>query len=231
MPELSFEVTGARALEPAAVPTLCFQVLVRSGGPTPVRSAALNVQLRIAATRRGYDPAARQRLAELFGNAEQWGRSLRSLHWANLTVNLGPFSGEASIELPVACTYDLEVTATRYFAALQDGEVPVELLFGGSVFYLDEHGALQVEPIPWDREAEWRLPVAVWREAIDRHFPDSGWLRLGRDSLDRLHAYRARHALLSWEETVDSLLADQAGGGPEGLPGGEPDRRRGETVP
>jgi hypothetical protein len=207
MPELSFEVTGVRALEPAAVPTLGFGILVRSADRVPVRSAALNIQLRIAAARRGYDREARERLVELFGLPEQWGRSLRSLHWTNVTANVGPFSAETAIEVPVTCTYDLEVTAARYFEALDDGEVPLELLFGGSVFYADEGGALQVEPIAWDREAEWRLPLAVWREAIDRHFPGSGWLRLGRDSLERLHAYRAQRALLSWEETVDSLLA------------------------
>ncbi len=216
MPALNFEVTGVRALEPAAVPTLGFQVLVRSEDRAPVRSATLNVQLRIAAPRRAYGAAERERLVELFGLPEQWGRSLRSLHWTSVTANLGPFVGETSVEVPVTCTYDLEVTATRYFESLEGGEVPLELLFAGSVFYVDERGTLQVEPIAWDREAECRLPVAVWRTTIDRHFPDGGWLRLDRGSLERLRAYRASHALLSWEETVDSLLAE-AGATPEAV--------------
>jgi len=214
-PELTFAVEGVRPLDHAAVPTLNFAIRVDAGG-AEVRSLALNVQLRIAATRRRYDDRARERLLELFGPAEQWGRSLRSLHWTNVAINVGPFSGSTVVELPVTCTYDLDVTATRYFDALEDGEVPLELLFSGSLFYARPRGTLGVAPIAWDREAELRLPVAVWREAIDRHFPDSGWLRLGRDSLHRLHAFKARRALLTWDEAVDSLLAaageEQEGG-------------------
>lgn len=205
-PELTFAVEGAGVLEHAAVPTLSFAIRIEGTSGVPVRSAALNVQLRIAATRRRYDERARERLVEVFGLPEQWGRSLRSLHWCNVTLNVGPFTGSTLVDLSVTCSYDLDVTATRYFDALDDGEVPIELLFGGSVFYTGTGGALRVAPVSWDREAEWALPVAVWRQAIDRHFPDSGWLRLGRDSLDRLHAFKARRTLMSWDETVDALL-------------------------
>jgi len=46
----------------------------------------------------------------------------------------------------------------------------------------------------------------VWREAIDRHFPQSAWLRLGRERFDRLCTFRARRGLLSWDAAVDALL-------------------------
>ncbi len=205
-PELAFSVEDAGALEHAVVPTLRFSLRVECADETPIRSLALNVQLRIAATRRRYDARAEARLLELFGLPEQWKRSLRSLHWCNVPLQVGPFQGGTVVDLAVACTYDLEVTATRYFQALEDGEVPLEFLFGGTVFYTAVGGALQVAPIAWDREAEFRLPVAVWRETMDRHFPGSAWLRLGRESFERLHAYRAREALLTWEDAVDSLL-------------------------
>jgi hypothetical protein len=206
-PELTFAVEDVDVHPHTAVPTLRFAIRIDAAPGVQVRSIALNVQLRIAATRRRYDERARERLIELFGDDDQWARSLRSLHWCNLALNVGPFAGRTVAELPVTCTYDLDVTATRYFDALGDGEVPLELLFCGSVFYAAAGGSLRVAPIGWDREAEWRLPLAVWREAIERHFPGSGWVRLGRGSLDRLHAYKARQALPSWDEAVDRLLA------------------------
>ena len=205
-PELTFAVEDAGALEHAAVPTLRFGLRIECAGETQIRSLALTVQLRIAATRRHYDERAEERLLELFGLPEQWGRSLRSLHWCNVPLQVGPFRGGTVVDLPVPCTYDLEVTGTRYFQALEDGEAPLEFLFGGTIFYVAEGAGLQVAPVAWDREAEFRLPVAVWRETMDRHFPGSAWLRLGRESFERLHAYRARQALPSWDAAVDSLL-------------------------
>lgn len=207
-PELAFAVEDVRPLEHSAVPTLAFAIRLEAAGGVAVRSVALNVQLRIAATRRRYDDREREALLEIFGQSDQWGRSLRSLHWCNVAINVGAFTGATVVELPVTCTYDLDVAATRYFDALGGGEVPIELLFSGSVFYTAPAGGLGVAPIGWDREAEWKLPAAVWRAAIERHYPDSGWLRLDRDRLDRLHRFRARRALMSWDATVDVLLAE-----------------------
>jgi Family of unknown function (DUF6084) len=205
-PILAFAVRDGGVLEHAAVPTLRFALNVRSEGGEEVRSVALNVQLRVAATRRAYDVGAQARLAEIFGRPEQWDRSLRSLHWTDLTVNVGPFTGETEVELPVTCTYDFEVAIAKYLSALEDGDVPLEFLFSGTVFYPDQDGRLQVSRIGWDSEAEFRLPASAWREMMDRHFPDSAWLRLRRESFDRLYAYRASRTLTTWEETVDSLL-------------------------
>jgi hypothetical protein len=205
-PQLTFAIADGGVLEPAAVPTLRFALRIDSSAP--VRSLALNVQLRIAATRRPYSDEEREGLVELFGRSSDWGRNLRSLHWTNLSLQVGPFSESTSVELPVTCTYDLEVTASRYFNGLTEGEVPLEFLFGGTLFFAGPDGRLQVRPISWNQEADFRLPVATWREMMDRHFPGHAWLRLERRAFDRLQAYRAQHTLLSWEETVDSLLDD-----------------------
>jgi hypothetical protein len=203
-PQLRFTVEDGGAMEHAVVPTLRFGLRIDS--TAEVRSLALGVQLRIAATRRPYGDEDRERLVELFGPPRDWGRNLRSLHWTNASLQVGPFADTTRVELAVTCTYDLEVTAARYLHALRDGEIPLELLFSGSLFYAGADGRLQVRPLPWDGEAEFRLPVSEWRELMDRHFPDSAWLRLRRASFDRLHAYRARRTLLTWEDTLDSLL-------------------------
>jgi hypothetical protein len=203
-PELAFSIEDAGVLEHAAVPTLRFGLRIDSDAD--IRSASLNVQVRIAATKRSYSDNEEERLAELFGRPEQWGRSLRSLHWVNVALNVPTFSGSTRVDLPVTCTYDLEVTGSSFFDALDDGNVPLEFLFAGTVFYADEEGRLQVRPVAWDREASFSLPVATWREMMDRHFANTAWLRLSKDSFDRLHRYRAQNALLSWDATIDSLL-------------------------
>jgi hypothetical protein len=203
-PELAFSIEDAGVLEHAAVPTLRFGLRIDSDAD--IRSASLNVQVRIAATKRSYSDNEEERLAELFGRPEQWGRSLRSLHWVNVALNVPTFSGSTRVDLPVTCTYDLEVTGSSFFDALDDGNVPLEFLFAGTVFYADEEGRLQVRPVAWDREASFSLPVATWREMMDRHFANTAWLRLSKGSFDRLHRYRAQNALLSWEATIDSLL-------------------------
>jgi Family of unknown function (DUF6084) len=203
-PELAFSVVDGDVLEHAAVPTLRFVLRVESTGE--VRSVSLNVQVRIAATRRPYSDREEEGLRELFGSSEQWARSLRSLHWTNLALNVPAFSGSTLVELPVTCTYDLEVAAAKYLNALENGVVPLEFLFGGTVFYSGADGRLQVRPISWSEEAEFGLPAWVWREMMDRHFPGSAWLRLQRDTFDRLHAYRARQAHLGWDDTVEALL-------------------------
>lgn len=199
---LAFSIEDGGVLEHSAVPTLRFGLRVESD--EEVRALSLGVQLRIAATRRTYSDAEEEALRELFGSPEQWGRSLQSLHWTNLAVQVPAFSGSTRVDLLVTCTYDLEVTAAKYLTGLEDGEVPLDFLFGGMLFYGEP---LQVRPISWNAEAQYRLPVSVWREMMDRFFPDSAWLRLDRKTFDRLHAYRARNAHLNWDETFEALLS------------------------
>jgi hypothetical protein len=204
-PELTFAVEGAGALEYSVVPTLRFALRIESPG-VPIRSIALNTQIRIAAARRSYARGEQARMLELFGEPHRWGTTLRSLLWAHTTVHVPAFVERTVIDLPLALTYDFEVVATRYLHALEDGEIPLELLFSGTVFYAGEQGLLRTALISWDKEAGYRLPVAVWREAMDHFFPDSAWLRLRRESFDRLNAYKSRHALTSWEAAVEALV-------------------------
>jgi hypothetical protein len=198
-------VEGAQAVRYAAVPTLRFTLRVDSGGAA-IRSLMLNVQLRIAANERGYDEAEQGRLRELFGTADRWATTLRGLLWTHTTLVISPFQGETVVDLDVPCTYDFDVTASKYLAGLVDGEVPLELLFSGTVFHRDDAGTLSVSRIPWDREAPYRMPVAVWRQTMAYHFGDDAWLRVDRETFDRLAAYKARHTLLSWEVALGALL-------------------------
>jgi hypothetical protein len=209
--ELGFAVEGVEPWEYAAVPTLRFRLRIESLGGQPIRSLALSTQIRIAVTRRPYGPEAQERLVELFGSPAGWGRTLRSLLWTHTTLVVQAFTGSTVVEMPVQCTYDFDVVAAKYLNALDDGDVPLELLFNGTVFYTDESGSLRTALVAWDREAECRLPVRVWRETMEHYFPGTAWLRLRKETFDRLYAYKAGRALPTWEHALEELL--QAGEG------------------
>jgi Family of unknown function (DUF6084) len=204
LPRLAFAVESAAAVEYAAAPTIALGLVVESD--RPVRSLSLNAQIRIAPTRRGYDAGEQERLVELFGTPDRWHETLRGFLWTNETVVVPPFTGTGRAELTVASTYDLEVAAAKYFNALADGEVPLELLFSGSVFYTSDTGLLRTARIPWDCEARFGLPVAVWKRAIENRFPGAAWVRLDRDVFDRLLAYKAGRTLPTWEAALGELL-------------------------
>jgi hypothetical protein len=205
-PRLTFAVRSIAAAPYAAIPTLQLELAITAAGQQAVRSVLLDVQIQIAARRRAYAPGAQERLGELFGTADRWASTLRTLPWTRATVVVPPFTASTVVQVPVVCTYDLEVIAARYLQALDDGDVPLELLFSGTVFYGDAAGRLQTSRIGLDTEAQYRMPVAVYRDVMDRYFPGAAWLRLGKDSFDRLVAYKARKGLATWDDVVDELL-------------------------
>lgn len=205
-PELGFTVLGCEPLPHAAAPTLRFSLAIDAGGAA-VRSVMLEVQVRIAATQRSYSESEQAQLGDLFGAPHRWKDTLRGLLWTHGTVVVAPFEGATVVDLLLPCSYDFDVAAVKYLAGLQDGEIPLDLLFSGTVFYAGAGGALQVNRISWNAEAAHRLPVRVWRETMDLYFPDSAWLRLDRETFERLVAFRARRALTSWETALDALLS------------------------
>jgi hypothetical protein len=205
LPALAFAVEFAEAVRFAAAPTVTFTLRVTSD--KPVRSLALNAQIRIAPARRRYSERDQERLVELFGPPERWGETLRTFRWAQASVLVPPFEDNTTVELTVPCTYDLEIATAKYFYALDDGDVPLEFLFSGTIFFVNDGGLLQTAQIPWECEAAYRMPVRAWKDAIQQHFPGSAWLRLREDVFDRLVAYKAQHALPTWEATLDRLLA------------------------
>ena len=206
IPELDFSVEDASTLAYAVVPTIVFRLRVESRNHEPVRSAQLDIQLQIAARRRPYDDLAQKRLAEIFGTADRWATTLRTLPWTRTTLVIPQFEDSTVVDVAVPCTYDLEVVASRYFNALQSGEIPLEFLFSGTVFYGGAGGMLQMTRISWEKEAEYAMPVSVWRETMDRYFPKSAWLRVSDETLERLDAYKSQQGAASWDAALDSLL-------------------------
>ncbi len=205
-PELDFAIEGAEAVSFCAEPTLALKLRVESAGAAPVQGVALDCQVRIEAQKRRYGSAEKERMVELFGLPGEWSRTLRSLLWTHARATVPPFSGTTRLDLPLPCSFDFNVIATKYFNGVEDGEVPLLLLFSGTIFYTGEQGELQVARIPWTKEAAYRLPVQVWKQVIDLYYPNQAWLCLRRDVVERLAAYKASRSLPTWEGALEALL-------------------------
>lgn len=208
MPDLTFRVEGAEAAPFAVAPLLAFHLHVHNAvAGEVVHSALLRCQVRIDPRRRHYSPGEQAGLGDLFGEPARWGQTLRGMLWAHVEASLPSFEGGTSLPLHVPCTFDFNVAATKYFGALEGGEVPLAFLFSGTIFHEDAEGALRVACVPWEREAAFRLPVRVWREMMDHYYPNSAWLSLRRDVFGRLQRFKAEHGLPTWEQALEKLLA------------------------
>jgi uncharacterized protein DUF6084 len=204
VPELTFRVDSVAVVPFAASPQLCFTLHVANKPAREViHTVVLRCQVQLDVTRRTYNPDEQSRLSDLFGEPDRWGSTLRSMLWTHVSTIVPAFSGEVTAEVMVPCTFDFNVAATKYFYGLEGGEVPMTFMFSGSIFYEDGAGALQVTPIPWDREAMFRLPVRVWRELIDHYYPNVAWLALRRDVFDRLYQYKQDRGIATWEQAVE----------------------------
>lgn len=206
MADLIFGCTGVTADKYAATPSLTFQLAITERSGVRVHAIALRCQIRIEPHRRRYSATEAERLHDLFGDPSRWAETVKPIQLATVSVMVPGFTAVTEVDLPVPCTYDLEVSSARYLHGLDDGTVPLILLFSGTVFVATEEG-FTVELVPWSAEASYRMPVAVWRGLVDAHFPGCAWLRCGRDTLDALSGFKARHALPTWDATLNALLA------------------------
>lgn len=209
--DVDFAVRGIRPLEHAAVPTLVLRLALTRTGGGPVRSVTLNTTVRIDVARRRYDGVEPAALARLFGQPDQWATSMRALTWAQLTTVVPPFEDGTEVDLPLACGQEHELAVNGYFEVVRDGEVPLDLLFSGTVFHSGDDGRLRTSQLSWSKDASCAMPAALWHELVARYHGGSTWVRLPRETYDALSAYRSRHGLESWERTVRALLGDVPG--------------------
>jgi len=205
MPELEFEYLGARAERFSLLPTLTLRLRVTETTGCPVHAIALRCQIRVQPQRRRYSAQEAESLFDLFGDTSRWADTLKPLQLATVSTMVPGFTGSTEIELQVPCSYDLEVASTKYFRALEDGAVPLLLLYSGTLFYPRERG-FAVQQIPWSQETSVEVPVQTWRDVVEQHFPHSGWIRLDLDTLRALGAYKSRTAATTWDATVRDLL-------------------------
>lgn len=207
MPDLRISVESATVVPYAVAPILSFRLQIENHPEQQrVHTVVLRAQVQIDAVRRRYNGHEEERLRDLFGEPARWSHTLRTMHWTHTSTVVQAFAGRTSAELPVPCSYDFNVAATKYFHGLEEGEVPLTLLFSGSIFYEDDAGRLQVAPVSWDKEARWRLPVRTWQALMDSYYPNTAWLQLRRDSFDRLYRYKVDNGIPTWEQVIERLL-------------------------
>ena len=208
MPELHFAIEGAEAVPNAAAPLLALKLRITNVPASEViHTLTLRCQVQIEPARRSYVPREREQLLDLFGTPERWSRTVRPLLWMNTSVAVSAFSDNIVVNLELPCTFDFNVATTKYLHAIETGDVPICVMFSGTVFYKGEDGALQIAQVPWDREANFKLPISVWKEMMDVHFPNTAWLCLRRDTFEQLYEYKVRQGLPTWEQAIERALA------------------------
>jgi len=207
MPDLRFRIGEVTAMAYAASPTISARLYIANGiADEKIQSISLNCQVQLQPLGRAYTAMEESRLLDLFGERERWGTTMKPLHWTNVVLKIPPFTGEIGVDLALPCSLDFEVAANKYFYGLDAGSITVTVMFSGTIFYTGIVGAMQIMQIPWDREARFQLPVAVWKAAIDAHYPETAWLRLPREAFDRLYRYKVARGIPTWERVIDGLL-------------------------
>jgi hypothetical protein len=206
MAELTFGCTEAHAPRYAATPTLSFTLTITESTGALVHAIALRCQIRIEPHRRRYSADEARRLNDLFGDTSRWAETVKPIQLATVSTMVKGFTSVTETELLVPCTYDLEVASARYLQGLDDGTIPLLLLFSGTVF-IAKGESYSVQLIPWSSEATYRMPVRVWQDVVSEHFPGSAWLRCTRETLDALSVFKSEHALPTWDATLLALLA------------------------
>ena len=96
---------------------------------------------------------------------------LRPFLWTHTSAMVLAFTGATEIDLPVVCSYDMDIAGHKYLHALDGGEVALQLLFSGTVF-AGESG-FSARPVSWSADATYRMPVEAWRTTMDMYFPNS----------------------------------------------------------
>jgi len=205
MTTLAITIVDARPSSQTAAPGITFRLRIENLSETRVHAMVLRCQVRIEPRRRRYSIREQTRLYELFGDATQWERALRGVAWTNVALAVPSFERQIDMELSVDCTYDLEVAVGKYLHAIRDGDVPLLFLFGGTIFSSGPSGSMSIAPLR-NLDEMFRMPAHVWHSAMDQFFPGSGWVRLQRETIDRLQAFRGREAVVSWDDAIERLL-------------------------
>jgi hypothetical protein len=201
-PDLNFTIESVNTLRFAASPHIVFKLRITNPTKQAIHTIILRCQIQLDVSQRRYTPQEQEQLVDLFGEPDRWGQTLRSVFWTNVSVVVPAFNDSVVVDLPVPCTFDFNIAATKYFAAIDDGDFPVSCFFNGTIFYERDDGALQAVQIPWEKEAAYRMPVRIWRDMMNAYYPNSVWLCLDRGAFNQLQAYKVKHGIPTFEQAL-----------------------------
>jgi hypothetical protein len=205
--DLTFTILDVAAEQFSVTPRLTARIGITAGDDEPIQAIALRCQIRIEPLRRPYSDEEAEGLIDLFGPRQRWVNTQRTFLWQLSTAMVQGFTGVTEVSLPLECTYDFEVAASKYLHALRDGAVPLLFLFSGTVFVQGKRG-FSVHQVSWECEAQYEMPVKVWNDLTRLHYPNAGWVRLGHDTVAALAAYKSARGMLDFEDAVTTLLAE-----------------------
>jgi hypothetical protein len=206
VPAPEFDVAGVEPDANAATPLLRFAIGVSDASGREIYTIATTAQVQIDADRRAYDAETRERLHDLFGEAERLPATVGALPLGRVDMLVPSFTGTGSFTLPLPISADVELAAARYVMSLRSGTVPLTFNFSGTVFYCGDDDRLQVTLVPWSCTARYRLPVSAWRGLIERRYAGSGFVRLQLDTLEALRRRRVQRGLPTLDATIADLL-------------------------
>ena len=209
-PEPDFSILGVSAVKYAAAPMLNFDLHVTESSGRQVYMIALTIQVMLEPARRTYDAATHERLKGLFGEPERWAVTTRSLVWAQVDIVVPAFTGSTTVSVPIACSYELEVAAAKYFHSLPDGEVPLAFHFNGTIYYKDYDGQMQMVLVPWTRSCDYRMPVATWKDMVEMYYPNTAWVALNGATIDALQRVQVNRGLATADACIMQLLEESS---------------------
>jgi hypothetical protein len=207
MAELSVECLDVVGERYGASPTLLFRLRVSELTGQRIHAIAMRCQMRFEPGRREYTDDEAALLLDVFGDRSRWSDTLKPMQFALASLMVPSFDGSVDVEVAVPVSYDLEVATGKYLHALAGAPVPIVMMFSGTVFGKSDQG-FWVEQVPWHLETRYGMPVQVYRDLMDAYFPQSGWLRLHRETLDRLLRYKAAKGLATWDDVMNELVCE-----------------------
>ena len=138
MADLIFGCTGATAERYSATPTLTFALTITERSGARIHAIALRCQIRIEPHRRRYSADEARRLHDLFGDPSRWADTVKPIQLATVTAMVPTFSDVTEVDLPVPCTYDLEVASARHLPVAEVRALVAKFTQGRTLGFLGE---------------------------------------------------------------------------------------------
>ncbi len=136
-----FRCNSAEACPFAAAPTIAFRLTLTNATPSQIIRVSLSApRSMIEAPKPPLRRDERERLRDLFGEPAAGPDAAPYALDPHLQPRPGLFRSSIDVDLPVACTFDFNVAAAKYFHALERGMCRSFFQFSGTMFYRSAEG-------------------------------------------------------------------------------------------
>jgi hypothetical protein len=189
-------------------PTLAFTIRIAELTGANVHAIALRCQIRIEPRRRRYTDTETDRLVDLFGEASRWTETLQPMQLATVSAwcpgsPARPARSFGAVQLRPGDRVDAVLPRARG----RNGGAAV----AGSAAQCSSRTAADTRSSSCRgrRSRGTACRWLLWRDMVERDFPNSGWLRCSRETLEALAATAPGTRCPTWEHTIRSLLSNR----------------------